>query len=306
MNLSQVSRLTEDQARTTLEAIRWPDGKAVCPHCGGTDEVTKLEGKQYRAGLYRCADCREQFTVTVGTIMEQSHLPIRTWLMAFALMASSKKGISALQMQRQLGLGSYRSAWHLCHRIRYAMTQEPLAGLLKGNVEVDETYVGGKPRRGAGYVSKTGRGTKKQVVVALVERGGRARSFPIASAKTRDLYKAVSEHVDRSSALHTDDWTAYRSVGTKFAGGHHVVKHSQGEYARGEATTNEVESYFALLKRGIVGSFHSVSRQHMHRYCNEFSFRWDHRKVSDAERTIEAIKAGEGKRLRYRTPVLKH
>lgn len=304
MNLHQVSKLTEDQARAALEAIRWPDGKAVCPHCGGMDEVTKLEGKQYRAGLYRCADCREQFTVTVGTIMEQSHLPIRTWLMAFAIMCASKKGVSALQMQRMLGLGSYRSAWHLCHRIRYAMTQEPLAGLLKGNVEVDETYVGGKPRRGSGTVSKTGRGTKKQAVIALVERGGRARSFPIESAKTRHLYKAVSEHVDRSSALHTDDWTAYRSVGTKFAGGHHVVKHSQGEYARGEATTNEVESYFALLKRGIMGSFHSVSRQHMHRYCNEFSFRWDHRKISDGSRTVEAIKSSAGKRLKYKTPVI--
>src|SRR5712691_9329087 len=146
LTLTDVSKLTEDQARETLERIRWPEGP-VCAHCGGVDKITRFEGKAHRVGVFKCNDCGEQFTVTVGTVMEQSHLPIRTWLMAFAILCSAKKGVSALQLQRQLGLGSYRSAWHLCHRIRHAMSQEPLKGLLKGTVEVDEAYIGGKPRK---------------------------------------------------------------------------------------------------------------------------------------------------------------
>jgi transposase-like protein len=160
--------MTEDEARSTFERIRWPNGP-ICHHCGST-EVTKLQGKAHRVGLYKCRGCRAQFSSTTGTILEQSHLPLRTWLMAFAVLCSSKKGVSALQLQRQLGLGSYRTAWHLCHRIRHAMSQEPLAGLLGaggGIVEVDETYIGGKPRKGTGP-HKQGRGTKKTPVVALV------------------------------------------------------------------------------------------------------------------------------------------
>src|SRR3990167_11363330 len=149
MNLSEVSALTETEARDVLESIRWPHGP-VCPHCGSV-ESTKLQGKAHRAGLYKCAGCGEQFTATIGTIMEDSHLPVRIWLMAFAIMCSSKKGVSALQLQRQLGLGSYRSAWHLAHRIRHAMAEGPLAGMLGGSgetVQLDETYVsvGGKAR----------------------------------------------------------------------------------------------------------------------------------------------------------------
>lgn len=302
MKFQEISRLSEKQARETLERIRWPNGP-VCPHCGVVEKATKLQGKKHRPGLYKCNDCGEQFTATVGTILEQSHIPIRTWLMAFAIMCASKKGVSALQLQRQLGLGSYRSAWHMAHRIRYAMTQEPLAGLLKGAVEVDETYVGGKPRRGKNYEWRQGRGTKKQPVIALVERDGRARAFPVVDAKGNTLKEAIRAHVDQLAAIHTDDWSAYRGIGKEFAGGHHIVRHSQGEYVRGDATTNEVEAYFALLKRGIVGSFHSVSKKHLHRYCNEFSFRWDHRKLTDGERTVEAIRSGDGKRLRYKTPL---
>lgn len=145
LTLADVSKLSEEQARETFERIRWPHGR-VCPHCGSVDS-TKLGGKAHRVGLYKCKGCTEQFTATVNTILEDSHLPIRTWLMAFAVLCSAKKGVSALQLQRQLNLGSYRTAWHLCHRIRHAMSKEPLSGLLKGTVEVDETYVGGKPRR---------------------------------------------------------------------------------------------------------------------------------------------------------------
>ena len=303
MNLTAVSKLTEDQARETFERIRWPNGP-VCPHCRSTKAI-KLEGKTVRDGLYKChgEDCQKQFTATVDTILEDSHLPIRTWLMAFAILCSSKKGVSALQLQRQLGLGSYRSAWHMAHRIRHAMSKEPLAGLLSGTVEVDETYVGGKPRRMRGQKKpKKGRGTKKIPVLALVERGGKARAFKIENVSGKTLKGAVLENVDRSSSIMTDEFGSYHAPGLKFRGGHHVVNHSKGEYVRGDASTNEVEAFFALLKRGIVGSFHHVSKKHLDRYCDEFSFRWNHRKISDSECTIKAIKNGEGKRLLYKHP----
>jgi transposase-like protein len=300
MKLTDVSKLTEEQARKTFECIRWPNGP-VCPHCGSV-EATKLEGKAHREGLYKCRGCEGQFTATVNTIMEDSHLPIRTWLMAFAILCSSKKGVSAMQLQRQLGLGSYRTAWHMAHRIRHAMSKEPLSGLLKGTVEVDETYVGGKPRKGSGRPRKYGRGTAKTPVVALVERGGRVRAHKIVGAGD-NLKQEIRDHVDRGSRVMTDELMAYRGIGKEFAGGHHMVSHSKGEYARGDASVNEAESYFALLKRGIVGSFHHVSKQHLDRYCDEFSFRWNHRKISDSDRTVEAIKSGEGKRLMYRDPI---
>jgi transposase-like protein len=257
-----------------------------------------LEGKAHRVGVYKCNDCGEQFTATVGTILEQSHLPIRTWLMAFALLCSSKKGLSALQLQRQLGIGSYRSAWHMAHRIRHAMSQEPLAGLLSGTVEVDETYVGGKPRKGTGK-HKRGRGTTKVPVVALVERGGRVRARSVERVNATTLKDAIRSNVDRSAAIMTDELKSYAGIGKEFDGGHQTVTHSKGEYRRAEAGTNEVEAYFALLKRGVYGSFHHISKQHLNRYCDEFSFRWNHRKSSDADRIMEAIRCSEGKRLTY-------
>jgi transposase-like protein len=304
MILSDVSKLSEDQARATLECIRWPTGP-VCTHCGATDRITKFQGRAHRVGVYKCGDCGEQFTVTVGTVMEQSHLPIRTWLMAFALLCSAKKGVSALQLQRQLGLGSYRSAWHMAHRIRYAMTQEPLVGLLKGTVEADETYVGGKPRkrnRQTKSANPRGRGAKKPIVAALVERGGRVVARPVERVDAKTLRNFVGDHVDRSATLMTDEWGSYKTVGKEFAA-HHVVNHSKREYARGEAHTNTVEGFFALLQRGIVGSFHTVSRQHLGRYVDEFAYRYDRRKMTDAERTVAAIKSAEGKRLMYRDPI---
>jgi transposase-like protein len=302
LTLTDVSKLSEEQARDTFERIRWPYGP-VCPHCGSV-EATKLEGKAHRAGLYKCKGCAEQFTATVNTILEDSHLPIRTWLMAFAVLCSAKKGVSALQLQRQLNLGSYRTAWHLCHRIRHAMSKEPLSGLLKGTVEVDETYVGGKPRKEHGKPkSKRGRGTKKIPVVALVERGGNVRAHKIERVNAKTLKDAIRQNVDRKSRIMTDEWKSYRGIGKEFEGGHETVNHGKGEYVRGDASTNTAESYFALLKRGLVGSFHHVSKQHLDRYCDEFSFRWNHRKRSDSEQTAEAIRGTEGKRLSYRAPV---
>lgn len=301
MNLSQISKLTEDEAREMLERIRWPEGP-VCPHCGCTEGHTKFNGKKHRKGVYKCtAGCKEQFTVTVNSVMESSHIPIRTWLMAFAIMCASKKGVSALQLQRQLGLGSYKSAWHMAHRIRHAMSQEPLAGLLRGDVEADETYVGGKPRKYTGY-HPSGRTPEKAPVVVLVERNGRSRAFPTADAKAPTLTPILRANVDPSSRLFTDSWRPYIRIGREFKA-HHRVSHERGEYARGEAHVNTAESWNALLKRGIVGSFHHVSRQHLAKYCNEFSFRWNHRQVSDGERTVAAVKAAEGKRLMYKEPV---
>jgi transposase-like protein len=302
LTLNDVSKLTEDEARDAFERIRWPNGP-VCPHCGSAI-ATKLQGTAHRAGLYKCNGCEGQYTATINTIMEDSHLSIRTWLMAFAILCSAKKGVSALQLQRQLGLGSYRTAWHMCHRIRHAMSQEPLAGLLKGTVEVDETYVGGKPHKGTGK-HKRGRGTDKTPVIALVERGGRVRARPVKRIDGATLKDAIRQNVHRSARIMTDELSSYTGIGAEFYGGHETVNHSKGEYARGDASTNEAEAYFSLLKRGIMGSFHHVSDQHLHRYYDEFSFRWDHRYVTDSERTAEAIKGGEGKRLMYRDPITK-
>ncbi len=307
MNLSAVSKLSEEEARQYFEAIRWPNGP-VCPHCGpakATKGVTRLEGKKHRIGLYDCKDCQQQFTSTIGTILEDTHLPIRTWLMAFAIMCSAKKGISALQLQRQLGIGSYRSAWHLCHRIRHAMGKEPMKGLLLGanggTVQVDETYVGGKPRRG-GKKSHAGRGTNKTPVVALIERGGRARAHVVPDVTAKTLKQSIRDNVDVSARIMTDELRSYRGLEKEFAGGHDVVRHSAGEYARDDVNTNEAEAYFSLLKRGLVGSFHHVSKRHLPKYIDEFSFRWDLRKANDSERTGAAIKAAEGKRLMLKEP----
>jgi transposase-like protein len=266
MNLSQVSKLTENKAREVFELIRWPNGP-VCPHCGSV-EALKLKGHTVRPGLYKCQGCKSQFTATVGTIMEDSHLPIRTWLMAFAILCSSKKGVSALQLQRQLGLGSYRTAWHLCHRIRHAMSQEPLAGLLgkdHGIVAVDETYVGGKRRKGTPGEPKYGRATDKTPVLALVERDGRVRTKVMVRPDKESLHNAIIEVVHPTATIHTDEYRAYHGVGNYFFGGHQTVAHSRGEYARDGVHINDAEAFFGLFKRGIIGSFHSISVKHMPR-----------------------------------------
>ncbi|MFZ0053114.1 MAG: IS1595 family transposase [Desulfobaccales bacterium] len=305
MNLSEIGKLTEEEVREHMEKTLWPNGP-VCPHCGHQGAWT-LNGDSYRKGLYKCKACKEPFTVTIGTIMEDSHLPIRKWLMAFSLMCASKKGISALQLQRQLGLGSYQTAWHLCHRIRLAMNEDRTLKPLSGIVEVDEAYIGGKPRGGIDPktgnprpYSKRGRGTSKTPVLALVERNGKAVSMPMERLSAEKLKGAIKEVVNKDSRIMTDEWHVYREIDDDFSGGHQTVNHSRKEFARGDVSTNTVESYFALLKRGIHGAFHHVSKLHLHRYCDEFSFRWNYRKVTDGERTIEAIKGSDGKRLMYK------
>lgn len=295
-----VGRLTEDEARSILEGIRWPKGP-VCPHCG-SKRITRIKAKsdKVRDGVIQCNDCRGQFTVTVGTIMHRSHITLRQWVQAFYSMCSHKKGVSALQLQRNLGLHSYKSAWYLAHRIRAAMKKDPLASLLKGVVECDETYVGGKPRKDSGKKNKRGRGTKKVAVMALVERQGNAVSQPIEKVNAITLKGAIREIVDRQSTIMTDEWKSYRGIGREFAGGHGVVNHGLGEYVNGDISTNTAESYFALLKRGVHGTFHHVSKQHLAKYCDEFSFRWNYRKVNDGTRAEAAIRGVDGKRLTYK------
>jgi transposase-like protein len=304
-----VGRLTEDEARTILEGIRWPKGIA-CPHCGSM-RITRIQAKsdKVRDGVIQCNDCRGQFTVTVGTIMHRSHITLRQWVQAFYSMCSHKKGVSALQLQRNLGLHSYKSAWHLAHRIRSAMKERPLADMLRGVVEVDETYVGARrPRKSQkdlmnGKNFKRGRATKKIPVMVLVERDGEAISKPIRRINAENLKSAIRETVDQQSTIITDDCSSYSGIGREFAGGHRTINHSLGQYVNGDISTNTAESYFALLKRGVHGTFHHVSKHHLKRYCDEFSFRWNYRKVNDGKRTEAAIRGAEGKRLTYRKVV---
>jgi len=313
LNLATLSEIfaDEDRARAFLESKRWPDGKPVCPHCeheGAYRLTAKLGSKRpVRKGVWKCKKCRRQFTVRIGTIFEDSKIPLRKWLMAIHLMTSSKKGVSSHQISRECGI-TIKSAWFLTHRIREAMTLEPMAGLLEGAVEVDETYVGGKPRiKGQ---SKRGRGTKKTAVVALVERHGkqRVRSRPVERVDSRTLHSEIRGHVDKKAIILTDDHGGYIGIGKHFLGGHESVNHSGKEYVRVAESglpvhTNTAESYFALFKRGHYGIFHHFSKRHLHRYCNEFSFRWDHRKVTDGQRMVAAIRGAEGKRLYYKQPI---
>lgn len=298
-NAAQFARMTEIEARDLLESIRWPDGP-VCPKCGSVNAM-KMGGKAGEKGQCKCRDCRKSFTVRVGTIFEDSPIPLRDWVYAFSRMCSSKKGISAHQLHRELGV-TYKTAWFMCHRIRHAMQQD---GTLKldGTVEVDETYVGGKPRH-KGPHNKRGRGTKKQPVVALVERDGRIKSRVVANVKGSTLKAAIRESVESTATIITDENSGYRGIGAEYAGGHKTVNHSAGEYSRQSdgACTNTVESHFALIKRGVYGTFHHVSKHHLQRYCDEFAFRWNHRHVSDGERIMAALGATDGKRLTYREP----
>lgn len=300
LNLASLAKVfaDEDEARSFLEKRRWPNGP-VCPRCGSTKAyaLTAKEGskKPVRKGVYCCAGCRKQFTVRIGTIFEDSHLPLNKWLMAFHLMTSSKKGISSLQLSRELGI-TVKSAWFLTHRIREAMTESGPVGMLGGTVEVDETYVGGKEKGG-----KRGRGTKKAPVMVLVERDGRARTRKLDRVTAKELKSAVRENVHPSAKIVTDEFPSYKGLDREFVSGHSVVNHSKEEYVNSEGEhSNTAESFFALLKRGHYGIFHNLSKQHLARYCEEFAFRWNYRKVSDGERMIAAIEGAEGKRLMYR------
>lgn len=294
----------EDAARAYFEAQRWPDGKPFCPHCGSVN-VHRLAGKSHRAGLIQCNDCLGAFTVMTKTVMESSHIPLTKWALAFHKMAASKKGISAKQMQRELDLGSYRTAWFMCHRIREAMGLTGGAGPIGGEgktVESDETFVGGRKKN----VHKGKPEPKKHAVHALVERGGHMRASHVPNVTAKTLRKAFAAHVAKGTTINTDDALAYYRMSKEFAA-HGVVNHSKAEYVSKDGKTHiqSAEAFFAILKRGVMGSFHSISQQHLQRYVDEFAFRWNERSalgVEDAERAAKMVCGGHGKRLKYRQP----
>lgn len=284
-----------------LESIRWPNGP-VCPHCGESERRPyKLPHKTRR--LWKCAACRKQYTVTVGTIFEGSHVGLNKWLLAFHLLCSSKKGMSAHQLHRSLGV-TYKTAWFMAHRIRLAMSEPPFQTRLTGTVEADETYIGGKARnrkkRWQGVQKQTGRGTDKAPVVVLVERGGRARSLHVANVTGDELKGAIRRHVNPEARMMTDSFRSYAGLSAEYAA-HETVDHWK-EYVRGDVHTNTAENFFSILKRGINGVYHHVSEVHLHRYLSEFDFRYNNRianGVDDAERTRIALSQVGGKRLRY-------
>lgn len=299
-----LTRLSNEEALELLEQIRWPNGP-VCPHCGSSEHKA-LNGAKCRPGLKQCKnkECRKQYTVTVNTVMERSHLSAWQWVYLFARMSESKKGVSALQLSRELGV-TYKTAWFACHRVRYAMT-EPTDGTKLGGpdkvVEADEAFHGGRPR----FLHAYARVRDKVPVVTLVERGGKARSVVTNDVNSSTLRKHLTANADAQSTLMTDSHSGYHSVGKHFAG-HFTVNHAKSEYARKvkggpTAHNNTAESYFSLFKRSVYGSFHHLSKEHLQRYMNELDFRWNHRKMSDNERTMTALAMSENKRLTYRNP----
>jgi transposase-like protein len=307
MNLTDPIFHDADKAREHLEATRWPHG-AICPHCGVVGEATELQGTHHRAGLWKCNACRQQFTATVGTVFERSKVPLNKWLLASYLMASSKKGVSAHQLHRTLGV-TYKTAWFMAHRLREAMHEDapgPMGG--EGKViEADETYVGGKESNK--HANKRNQHKDhlggKQAVVTLVERDGSARSFHVANVTSKTLGRVIRTTVSRKSHLMTDGAIFYKKIGREFAG-HSSVDHSAGEYVReGHHHSNTVENYFSILKRGITGTFHHVSEAHLSRYLAEFDFRYSNRSglgINDTMRADELLRGIAGKRLTYRRP----
>jgi hypothetical protein len=292
-----------DKARELLESLRWPDGP-VCAHCandGKSKAIYSIQPKPdskrpARKGLYKCGACRKQFTVTVGTIFEDSHIPIGKWLMAIFLLCSSKKGMSAHQLHRMLDI-TYKSAWFMAHRIRFAMNEGALAQLINGTVEIDETFVGGKGEHGTKHLRKT-------PVVALVQRDGKARTKVVPSVTQRNLRSCLAECAAKDTVINTDQAGVYIGLENLFKR-HDAVNHSAFEYARKNpdgsvSHVNTCESFFSLLKRGVMGAWHHVSREHLPRYAHEVEFRWNNRKITDGQRMEIAIEQAAGKRLTYK------
>ena len=297
----------ETKARELFEKWRWPNG-ATCPHCkcdGKEKPIYAMASKpgtknKMRAGLYCCGACRKTFTSKVGTVLESSHVSFSKWIMAWFLICSSKKGISAHQIHRMLKI-TYKTSWFLCHRIRFSMGDDPSIGgkKLDGIVEVDETYVGGKGDMKTKF-------SRKIPVVALIERGGKMHTRIVASVSQKNLGQCLFECVEKTATVNSDEHDGYKPAGKQFAR-HESVNHSKGEYHRINkdgtvSTTNSAESFFSLLKRGVYGSWHHVSREHLPKYANEFSFRWNTRRLSDGARLAEGMPMAEGKRLLYRQP----
>jgi transposase-like protein len=311
LNLIELAQNYSDEgkARELLESLRWPNG-AYCPHCK-CDDVYKLTPKpvvpsrvkprKVRQGLYCCAACRKQFTVTVGTVFEASHIPITKWIMAMFILCSSKKSISAHQLHRMLKL-TYKTAWFMAHRIRYAMNPSTEnAKQLNGTVEIDETYVGGKGDRTTKVLRKT-------PVVALIQRGGEMRTAVVKNVTQKNMFPIIGKTVHQDSIINTDESGLYQNHLRRHYKRHDVVNHSKAQYTRRNddgsfSGVNSCESFFSLLKRGVHGSWHHVSREHLPKYAGEFAFRWNHRRICDGKRFVKGVESIEGKRLTYRKAV---
>lgn len=301
VNLTNPLFSDEAKARAYLEAQRWPDG-VTCPFCDKRDAVKALDSKAHGPGWYHCNTCRKLFTVRVRSVMERSHIPLTKWALVFHLMAASKKGVSAKQVQRMLGFKSYKTAWFMCHRIRTAMDQSE-SGPIGGDekiIEADETYVHGK----AANLRKGKPLSKKKPVVALIERHGGARARAVPDVTGKNVREVLTTQSSKDSYLMTDEASVYLKLGKEFYS-HSMVHHAKRQYTRlgGFVHTNTAESFFALMKRGIMGSFHSVSERHLQLYANEFAFRWSNRSklgIEDTERASRIIKGAINKRLTYR------
>lgn len=307
MPIKTPARFTNaDAARKHLEALLWPDGP-VCAHCGVVAEATALKGKSTRPGVYWCNACQAPFSVTVGTVMERSHIPLNTWLYANHLICSSKKGISSHQLSRMLGV-SYKTAWFLSHRIREAMApktgSEPPLGGDGFVVEADETYIGKKDGPKGRKHPSSGGYAHKRTVLSLVERGGKIRSFKLGGNTGAEIVKAIRENVDPASTLHSDGAQAYRFTGA--VASHEAVDHSKEFVRQGKSEkvhTNTLEGFFSVFKRGMVGTYQHCGEQHLQRYLAEFDFRMNNRialGIDDATRADIALKGITGKRLTYR------
>jgi len=289
----------EKAAVEFMEKQRWGNSPA-CPRCGDLavyqmkDSKTGKRQANYR---WRCHGCKEQFTVRIGTVFEESRIELRHWCFAFWRASTSKKGVSALEIHRQTGV-SYKSSLFMMHRIRFAMSDDGTTPL-SGDVEVDELFVGGVPRRRNNSRKADGR-QKKSVVIGLKERGGRVRPRVIPNVTGATLKNVIRANVAPTARILTDEWSGYRGIGKEFAGGHETVRHSSHEYVRGDVHTNSIEGFFGMIRRGLDGIYHSVSHKHLHRYLSEFQFRHDHRELGDGERTQQAIRAANGKRLMYK------
>lgn len=292
----------ETAAVEFLEQHRW-GGHPACPKCGDMDVYQMRDrktGERQKNYRWRCRGCKAQFTVRVGTVFEDSRIPLRHWCFAFWRASTSKKGVSALEIHRQTGL-CYKSSLFLLHRIRYAMGIDPLesGGPLNGVVEIDETFVGGKPRKPRRPRDSW---TDKQPVMAMVERGGRAKATVIPNVTAKTLKTAIRESVDRKAWIFTDEHRGYTGLADEF-GDHQTVNHSSGEYARDGVSTNTVEGFFSIVKRGLNGIYHSVSKEHLQLSMNEYAFRYTNRAMEDGQRVIAAIQAADGKKLYYRQPI---
>jgi transposase-like protein len=292
----------ETAAREHLEKLLWPHGP-ICPHCTNSDQerISKLEGKSTRPGVYKCNECRKPFSVTVGTVFERSHIPLHKWVYATHLYTASKKGFSAHQLHRTLDV-TYKTAWFMAHRIRLAMSPAKLTPMGGGGkaVEIDETLIG--HIEGANIKTKRQSGQFRNIVLTLVERGGSARSFHVSGTTIGQLVPIIRMNVNRESNLMTDTASWYKALGKEFAS-HGTVNHEMKEYGRGEITTNTVEGYYSIFKRGMKGIYQHCAEKHLHRYLSEYDFRYSYRVAlgySDAMRADKALQGISGKRLMYR------